>query len=278
MELNFPKFDTFLDSVKKITKRELLKAKELLATEGKDITALSDIIIGINGELFDTLPDGTIVKVNLYIAVKSTDRASLNYIKPKDIYKYHIYKCSTISQMFDTGRKHRYKINNRDDGTFFYTFNDYQGRILSTKDNQKLNICKNCLKRFLQKQFASDYDVENFDLKEFHIQNSSIFGNINTSSLEMGEDAKPNEYTGNWREVSNKIKQRYDYTCQNCGWKAKNSYEKSFIHTHHQNGDKQNNRDENLRVLCIKCHSQVDIYHKRIQHGEKYREYISIIT
>ncbi len=276
MEFNFPKFDTFLNVVKSITKRELVKAKELLATEGKNITSLEDIIIGVNGELFDTLPDGTVVKVNLYIAVKSVDKASLWNIEPRDIYKYHIYRCNTIAQMFDSGRKHRYKINNRDNGTFFYKFTDYQGNILSQRDNQKLNICKNCLKKFLQKQFASDYDVENFNLKDFHQQNSSIFGNIDTSSLEMGEDAKANVYTGNWREVSNKIKNRENYTCQNCGWKPRNRYEQSFIHTHHQNGDKQNNQDENLSVLCIKCHSEVDLYHKRIQSSKKYKEYLAI--
>lgn len=275
MEFNFPKFDTFLDVVKSITKRELIKAKELLATEGKNITSLADIIVGANGELFDTLPDGTVVKVNLYIAVKSIDRASLANIEPRDIYKYHIYRCNTISQMFDTGRRHRYKINNRDDGTFFYIFNDYQGKILEQRDNQKLNICKNCLKKFLGKQFASDYDVENFNLQDFHKQNSSIFGTLDTSSLEMGEDAVPDVYVSNWREISNKIKRRENYCCQDCGWKAQTKYEESFIHTHHQNGDKNNNQDENLRVLCIKCHSEVDIYHQRIKSSEKYREFLA---
>ncbi len=272
MEIKFTMFDTFLDSVQSITQRELLDAKEILSLEGKNIENLSDILVGESGELFDLLPDGRLVKVNLYIAVKSIDKSHLNYIQPKDIYKYHLYKCSTISQMFETGRKHRYKINNRVDGTFYFTFSDYRGGVIAHRENQKLNVCKNCLKRFLQKQFASDYDVENFNLKDFHQHRSSFF-DFDTSSLEKGEDARPNTYTYKWNEISTQLRKKYNYTCQECGWRAKTTYQQRFIHTHHQNGDKQNNQEENLKVLCIECHSNVDRYHSRIKSTSSYREF-----
>lgn len=262
MELIFSNFQTFLDAVQSITEEKLAQAKKILKTQGKDIENISDIFVNDSGELFDLLPDGTLVKVNLYIAIKTVDRYTLASIQSGDLYKYHIYQCSTISTMFNSGRKHRYKINIRDDGTFFYTFNDFNGNFLETRKHQKLNICKNCLKKFLGKIFASDYDVENFD--------------FDTSSMERAEDAKADVYHEKWTQISNQIKTKYDYTCQECEWRPKTVYQKKFIHTHHQNGDKQNNGEDNLKVLCVKCHSEVDVYHRRIQSSDNYKEFLKL--
>lgn len=274
MDLNFSTFKTFLDTVQSITQQKLSEAKKLLETEGKDITDISDIFINDNGELFDLLPDGSLVRVNLYIATKEIDKHYLNNIQTEELYKYHIYQCSTISQMFNSGRKHRYKLNTRQDGTFFYTFHDFNGRFLKQNKHQKLNICKNCLKKFLQKKYASDYDVQNFNLEKFHQQNNGFF-NFDTSSMEKGEDAKPNVYSHKWTQISNQIKIKHDYTCQECAWQPKNTYQRKFIHTHHKNGNKQNNGESNLKVLCIKCHSEVDAYHTRIKSSANYKEFLN---
>jgi hypothetical protein len=275
MNLVFEKFESFLGVVKEITLTELDKAKELLNTEGKDIINISDIFIGDSNSFFDILPDGTLVKVNLYIATKSIDTSSFSTISAQDLYKYHIYKCSTISQMFDSGRKHRYKINNRIDGTFHYKLFDKSNRKLKEeRKNQKLHICKNCLGQFLN-NYPSNSDVENFNLEEFHKNNNSFFG-FDTSKLEKGEDAIENVYSQIWHEISTKIKKKRNYTCKNCGWKPKNEYQNKFIHTHHLNGDKTNNKQDNLQVLCIECHSNIDRYHIQIKSQNNYKEFIKI--
>jgi len=274
--LQFTDFKSFLNVVQSITKEDLVKAKQLLKTHGKNIENIEDIFVNNNGELFELLPDGSLVKVNLYIATKAVDKYSYNFnnINPNDLYKYHLYQCSTISTMFHSGRKHRYKINNRDDGTFHYTFTDYQGSLLKTEKNQKLNICKNCLKKFLQKNFVTDEDVLNFQLKHFHSQDNSFFDGIDLSDMEKGEFAKPNVYSEFWNKISTKIKTHRNYTCEKCGYIPKSNYDKRFIHTHHMNGNKRNNKEDNLQVLCIKCHSEVDSFHTRIQQSENYRDYI----
>ena len=276
MDFKFSNFNTFLDAVQSITSEKLQEAKKLLQTTGKYIESIDDIFINNNNELFELLPDGTLVRVNLYIATKAIENKSqIDYLESKNLYKYHIYQCTTISQMFNSGRKHRYKINNREDGTFFYTFTDFRGKLLDIRENQKLNICKNCLKKFLQINYANDYDVVNFKLKKFYQQESSFF-DFDTSTMEKGEYAKANVYARNWTQISNQIKTKHDYSCQECGFKPKNSYQKKFIHTHHQNGDKQNNSEDNLKVLCIKCHAEADIYHARIKSSSGYREFLAI--
>lgn len=275
MALTFSTFQTFLDAVQTVTNQKLEQAKKLLGGRGKNIENISDIFVGTNGELFDLLPDGTLTKVTLYIATKETDRYGLHTLQVADLYKYHIYQCSTISTMFNSGRKHRYKINNREDGRFFYKFYDFQGGLLATREEKKLNICKNCLKKFLGKSFCSDEDVANFQLKAFYEQNTSFF-DFDTSSLEKGEDARANVYSKKWREISEQIKTKYDYTCQECGWRPNTVYRKRFIHTHHQNGNLAHNTEDNLKVLCIKCHSEVDAYHTRMKHSNEYKEFLKL--
>jgi hypothetical protein len=274
MNLIFEKFESFLEVVTEITLTELDKAKELLNNEGKDITNISDIFIGNSNEFFDVLPDGTLVKVNLYIATKSIDKSFLAYISAKDLYKYHIYKCSTISKMFDSGRKHRYKINNRENGTFHYKLFDKTNIKLEERENQELNVCKNCLGQFLN-TYPSDDDVKNFNLNKFHQKNSNFFG-FDTSKLEKGEESTHNEYSEQWREISTQFKTKKNYTCEKCTWKANNHNQKKFIHTHHKNGDKTNNGKDNLKVLCIECHSNVDEYHRQIKSQSNYNDFIQL--
>ncbi len=49
--------------------------------------------------------------------------------------------------------------------------------------------------------------------------------------------------------------------CESCGLKIKDDLH--HFHTHHRNGDKSDNRPENLQCLCILCHYGVDAHHKR---------------
>ena len=274
MKLIFENFESFLNSVEKITSKRLMEAKSILQNEGRDIDNISDIFINSSGEFFYTLPDGSFIKVNLYIATKEVDRYEVDSITSADLYRYHIYKCSTITNMFNTGRKDRYKMNIREDGTFHYKLHDFRGNLLKEVENQKLNICKNCLKKFLHTE-PSDNDVRNFNLKNFHKQNNSFF-DFDTSKLEKGENAKPNVYSRKWNEISTQVKTKRDYICENCTWKPNSDYQKRFVHTHHQNGDKTNNTKDNLKVLCIKCHANVDGYHSRIKSQDNYKEFISI--
>lgn len=279
MSLEFTQFKDFLKAVKKFTSNSMVEAPKidklteevtnreikLLQGEGKKI---ANLILPQSKELFDILPDGTLVKVNLYIATQD--------INQNWYYKYHISQCKTIREMIASGRKHRYKMNNRNDGTFYYQFTKYRGQS-RVEENQRLELCKYCLSQFLNKQYVNDWDVKNFNLKKFHESNRNIFS-FDTSALEKGESAVANEYVEEWNKISKHVREKHKYTCQSCGFKAKNSYEKRFIHTHHQNGDKGNNTKENLMVLCIKCHSRVDMFHLRIKQTDVYREFLLLTT
>jgi hypothetical protein len=272
MALVFTKFESFLTAVKSITSKELEEAETLLRREGKEIE-LSELFVSDSQELVEVLPDGTLVRVNLYIPRKNIARNELNHLRTSDLNKYHIYKCAALEELFEKGRKNDFKVNTRDDGTFHYTFQSY-GQLLKIEENQKLNICKWCLSIFLKRR-SSDYAVENFNLKHFYDRNTSFF-DFDTSALEKGEDAKINVYSQRWREISTRFKKRGNYTCEDCGWKPTVREHQRFVHSHHQNRDKTNNRRDNLKILCINCHSQVDEFHTQINKSDDYRAFMEL--
>jgi len=54
------------------------------------------------------------------------------------------------------------------------------------------------------------------------------------------------------------VRQRGD-KCENCGITEWNNQKLSF-HVDHINGDRTDNRNENLKILCPNCHSQTETY------------------
>ena len=57
------------------------------------------------------------------------------------------------------------------------------------------------------------------------------------------------------------IREKHQYVCENCGV-ILNGFNKRFLEVHHINGNKLDNREYNLKCLCIRCHSEIDKRHK----------------
>lgn len=64
--------------------------------------------------------------------------------------------------------------------------------------------------------------------------------------------APTNVYPDDWNEISRRLKEKYNYTCQECHRKFFDC--KSLLHVHHKNGLKNDCRESNLEVLCYDCH------------------------
>ena len=75
-------------------------------------------------------------------------------------------------------------------------------------------------------------------------------------------------YTKNWETISRAYRIKHNYTCEKCGLHIDNELDRMYLHTHHINGNKTDNREKNLRCLCIRCHANVDDNHyKRLTTG-----------
>ena len=70
-------------------------------------------------------------------------------------------------------------------------------------------------------------------------------------------------YVINWQQISKAFRETKNYKCEGCTYKLKDMQFSKFIQTHHIDSyNKLNNKRSNLKCLCVKCHSEVDDYHR----------------
>lgn len=81
--------------------------------------------------------------------------------------------------------------------------------------------------------------------------------------------------TGTTTKVSDNIRsylfEKYDNKCQLCGWGVIHPITgKIPLEIHHIDGDKTNNKEENLQLLCPNCHALTVNY--KYLNSKKYKE------
>ena len=62
-----------------------------------------------------------------------------------------------------------------------------------------------------------------------------------------------------WLYGKANIKKR-NFTCEICNTKV-DDFDIAFLEVHHIYGNKAYNREQNIKCLCIRCHSQIDQTH-----------------
>lgn len=165
--------------------------------------------------------------------------------------RYHICKCKTIIDfMNDAGEIPEYRQSNTMPVWVIDT--SANGK---DKEIEKLPLCKNCAEFIgnIDKNTTSDEFVEIIK-KAAHAPSAPRNENV---------EVDVNGYTRDWNIISQRFREKHNFTCERCGVKVMNPFESEFIQTHHKNGNKADNREANLECLCIKCHSEVDETHRR---------------
>lgn len=161
--------------------------------------------------------------------------------------KFHITNCITLQKL---GTK-RYRRANT--GTVI-VYDTSQERDVEVSG---LPLCKNCL-RIIRAARQLDYGSD---------MTSDEFEQI---LREAGEDTENDQepdtdlegYTWKWQKISEAYRTKRNYTCENCGFHPESRMDRQFIHVHHKDGRKTNNRESNLQCLCIACHSNVNPTHQ----------------
>jgi hypothetical protein len=151
----------------------------------------------------------------------------------------HIYNCDTTDDI-----SRRMKVTTTSQNTFFS-----RDRNKNIKAN--LEICKKCT-RNLRKKFDLRLGLNTFSNFVLALEETDKRQLITNSD----------GYIINWKQVSYCYRDTKNFICEKCGYKAKEINEQKFLHTHHIDGIKTNNKRNNLQCLCVKCHSEVDEFHR----------------
>ncbi len=162
--------------------------------------------------------------------------------------RYHVCKCETIQQFMNSG-------------TFQAEYRRANTRIVTVinRDNwdneeevSDLPLCKFCsriLYGYDRSLDSGDFAAmirEKEDIREPQVVEIDIFG-----------------YPKDWERISLAYRTKKKYTCECCGVEITDSFDRRFIHVHHKDGNKINNRESNLECLCIRCHSEKDDIHRK---------------
>ena len=230
-----------------------------LPTEGLDV----------EGSEITTHSDGTLFYKEKRVIIHIRD-------SEHHLPRFHLANCITLVEMKNTGRFERYVVSDREDGYFYVRMGG--GTLLQ----KKLPVCQNCLDKlswngFSRDSMSSSYRltlVNNFSIKEFFTKfPHSLHKNV---PLHTGTSAPINEYPTNWVEISSELRRQLGYVCQSCNLVVGETFKK-FLHVHHVNGVRMDCRVENLKCLCISCHSEQPM-HEHMKNTSEYIEFKNIFS
>ena len=134
------------------------------------------------------------------------------------------------------------------------------------KDNKirKRNTlyCLNCGKELEghRNKYCNNQCQQEFQYKEY---------------IEKWKNGMVNGITGEYqlsKNIKRYIKEKFDNKCCECGWNKINpTTGNSPLEVHHIDGNYQNNKEENLTLLCPNCHSLTENYKSLNKTGRKER-------
>jgi hypothetical protein len=250
---------------------ETLTADEIerLSTEGVDIP-LDEVRV---------LNDGTYVYKGKRVIVYIRDVADYARAQEVKLPRFHLSMCDTIARMMEERRyEKRYVVATRDDGYFSIQM-IRQNKVVRTEE--KLDICQHCLAELSYKGFSGRQPeqsrrraVESFSLQEFF----ESYGRSCVWAMPRFDEANApsNLYSASFYRIAKMIKERRGYCCEapNCRINLSNPDDQRYLHAHHIDGDKSNNHSTNIRLLCIRCHSQ-QFLHSHMKDNPDFARFVT---
>lgn len=207
------------------------------------------------GEAKTILRDGQ--RVFLYIrefnvAAGSFDEACAD---PSNLRKFHVVWCKALLQMKAEGRFARYISSDKVDTPFGVALHLQNGDWACGET--ELHVCRFCLAETNWEGYQASTAqrraeiVKRFSRRRFLETNHTRFAEIPEKT---DRDAPVAGYAEDWKDRSHQYRAMMQYRCEDCGVDC--SSRRHLLDTHHLNGVKNDNRNNNLRALCKVCHGK----------------------
>ena len=212
-----------------------------------------DVIIPANEVEALFSPSGLLVRDNrpVFAYIRDhTEKTLWEWGGPDAMKKLHFSVCRTLLDMKAQGRFERYRVTNA-------TSNKYVVDVREGEREVLLYPCQNCLNKVGYRCFSYKYTPKAKRLeivREFNSQEAmdllwQCFDLFRQEVSSLRTAHSPTGYAPNWCRVAQAVKKQAGWQCSSCGARHQ-------LEVHHVNGDKRNNRNDNLRCLCKACHSK----------------------
>lgn len=188
-------------------------------------------------------------------------RNELDYVKddPENNVRFHLTDCQTIDRMKSNNRFERYIGSQNRNGEFKVNvyIDENRKRAESIEITTRLMSCKHCLDQlnYNNYSYSTRYDKNQtwteFKLNDFFDEYDTFF---QQEPLHTCATVPIDDYPENWLEISRKLRQEKGWDCEDCGVNL--SRHMNLLHTHHINHVLGDVNPQNLKVLCVDCHSQ----------------------
>lgn len=185
--------------------------------------------------------------------------------------KFHICDCDTLDAMKDKGRFDRYVVSSRTDGRFRVRPYSRLDRSHGEELDAVLLPCRNCLRQLNYQDFAAvnrlkqDRIVADFSIRNFFENFEPVFRCL---PLYKETTFPTGSRLTSWARISYRTRQKAGWICACCKVNCENA--KGFLHTHHKDGNRENNRSENHEVLCFICHRNRPLHERmHIQYNDR---------
>lgn len=127
------------------------------------------------------------------------------------------------------------------------------GKIVScTQCNER--FCLNCGIKLHKGQvkYCSNLCQKDFERQQYI---NNVNNGIEEGTKKSGKNFKTSD------SIRTYLLKKYNYKCQKCGWGEINPITgKSPLEIHHKDGNRTNNKEDNLELLCPNCHALTSNY------------------